>query len=113
MYVKWTSVEQFQRAKTKGGVGYKGSEDMSNKGEHFDEELNMDLLKVSEQGLPSIILQSYLTLLQKFLTITEQAFFDEMKGKEDMVLANVKASPQWRIGETSWFLAKTSLIHYS
>jgi len=56
MYVKWTSVEQFQRAKTKGGVGYKGSEDMSNKGEHFDEELNMDLLKVSEQGLPSIIL---------------------------------------------------------
>lgn len=49
----------------------------------------MDLVKVCEQGFPSTILQSYLTFSQKFLTMAKQAFFDEKKGKEDMVLANV------------------------
>jgi hypothetical protein len=29
---------------------------MFDKGEHFDEEFNMDLLKVSKQGFPSTIL---------------------------------------------------------
>jgi hypothetical protein len=34
---------------------------MSNEGENFDEELDVDMLEVSEQGLPSTILQLYLT----------------------------------------------------
>ncbi len=62
---------------------------MFDKGQHFDEEFNMDLLKVIEQGFPSTNLQSYLTFSQNFLTMVEQAFLDEKKGKEDMVLTNV------------------------
>jgi len=34
---------------------------MSNEAEHFDKELNVDMLEVSKQGLPSTTLQSYLT----------------------------------------------------
>jgi hypothetical protein len=65
---------------------------MSDEGEHFDEEPDVDMLKVSEQGLPSTILQSYLTFLQKLFTTAEQTFLVEKKGKEDMVLADVQAS---------------------
>jgi hypothetical protein len=37
----------------KGGVGYNIFEVMFDKGEHFDEEFNMDLLKAIKQGFPS------------------------------------------------------------
>ncbi len=47
------------------------------------------MLKVSEQVLPSTTLQLYLTFQQKLLTMAEQAFLVEKKGKEDMVIANV------------------------
>jgi len=55
-YDEWTSVEQLQHAKSKGGVGDNRFEDMFDEDEHFDEEPNADMPKVSEQGLPSTTL---------------------------------------------------------
>jgi hypothetical protein len=55
-YAKWTNVKQLQCAKAKGGVGDNKFEDMSNEGEHFDEEPNVDMPDVNEQGLPSTTL---------------------------------------------------------
>ncbi len=45
-------MKQLQHAKAKGGVGDNKSKDMSNEAEHFDEKLDVDMLKVSEQGFP-------------------------------------------------------------
>ncbi len=44
---------------------------MFDEGEHFDEEPDMDMSKVSEQGLPSTFLQSYLTFSQKLFITTK------------------------------------------
>ncbi len=89
MHVELTNVEQFQRAKTKGGVGDNRFEDIFNKGKHFDEEPNMDMLKENEQGLPLVTLQLYQIFSQKLFTTAKQAFLVEKKGKDNIVLANV------------------------
>ncbi len=90
-YVEWTNIEQLQRARAKGGIGNK-FKNMSNEGENFDEELDVDMLEVSEQGLPSTILQLYLTFQQKLFTMAEQVFLVKKKGKEDMIIAKIRAS---------------------
>ncbi len=65
---------------------------MSNKGEHFDEEINVDMSEVGKQGLPSTTLQLYLTFSQKLFITADQSLFCWKESKKDMVLVDVWAS---------------------